>query len=114
MSKKSEIGFATWCSKRKVSFMSVPFTRMRSRGSNKRYRRLDVMKNEFGGNILFEFLRNTIIYSLLLGGAVKSITTSIPRYRNHISSLKTQGYTKTGYTRKPILVAMMKKTEKVF
>ncbi|KAI8990885.1 hypothetical protein BDF20DRAFT_810947 [Mycotypha africana] len=75
MNKKSEVAFATWCSKRKVSFMGEPFTRKRSTGSNKRYRRLYVMKNEFRGNILFEFLRNTIIYSLLLEGVVKSITT---------------------------------------
>ncbi|KAG2229684.1 hypothetical protein INT48_007783 [Thamnidium elegans] len=61
MSKKSEIAFATWCSKRKVSFMGVPFTRKRSRGSNKRYRKLYVMKNEFRE------------------GIIKSITTSIPR-----------------------------------
>lgn len=78
----------------------VPFTRKRSRGSNKRYRRLYVMKNEFRGNILFEFLRNTIIYSLLLEGVVKSITTSIPRYQNYISSLKKQGCTIIGYARK--------------
>lgn len=52
------------------------------------------------GNILFEFLRNTIIYSLLLEGVVKSITTSIPLYQNHISSLKKQGCTIVGYARK--------------
>ncbi|KAI8875630.1 hypothetical protein K501DRAFT_233357, partial [Backusella circina FSU 941] len=102
MSKKSEIAFATWCSKRKVSFMGVPFTRKRSRGSNKRYRKLYVMKNEFRGNILLEFLRNTIIYSLLLEGIIKSITTSIPRYQNYISFLKKQGCTIIGYARKSI------------
>jgi len=100
MNKKSEIAFATWCSKRKVSFMGEPFTTKRSRGLNKRYRRLYVMKNEFRGNILFEFLKNTIIYSLLLEGVVKSITTSIPLYQNHLSSLKKQGCTIVGYARK--------------
>ncbi|EPB83454.1 hypothetical protein HMPREF1544_09782 [Mucor circinelloides 1006PhL] len=30
MNKKSEIAFATWCSKRKVSFMGEPFTRKRT------------------------------------------------------------------------------------
>ncbi|KAI8067027.1 uncharacterized protein B0P05DRAFT_208143 [Gilbertella persicaria] len=35
-----------------------------------------------------------------LEGVVKSITTSIPRYQNHISSLKKQGCTIIGYARK--------------
>ncbi|CAO3611411.1 unnamed protein product [Mucor hiemalis] len=34
MNKKSEIAFATWCSKRKVGFIDQPFTRKRSKGSN--------------------------------------------------------------------------------
>lgn len=38
-------------------------------------------------------------HSLLLEGVVKSITTSIPRYQNHISSLEKQGCTITGYAR---------------
>lgn len=80
MSKKSEIAFATWWSKRRFNLMGVPFTRKRSRGSNKRFRKLYVIKNEFRGNILLAFLRNTIIYSLLLEGILEVITTSIPRY----------------------------------
>ncbi|CEP08393.1 hypothetical protein [Parasitella parasitica] len=79
MNKKSEVAFATWCSKTKVSYLGEPFTRKRSTGSNKRYRRLYVMKNEFREN------------------AVKSIITSIPRYQNYISSLKKQGCTIIGY-----------------
>lgn len=55
MSKKSEIAFVAWCSKRKIDFIGVPFTRKRSRGSNKRYRKLYVMKNEFRGNTLLTF-----------------------------------------------------------
>lgn len=30
MGKKPEIAFATWCSKRKVNFMDIPFTRKRN------------------------------------------------------------------------------------
>lgn len=57
MSKKSETAFATWCSKRKVNFMDMPFTRKRSKESNRRYRKLYVMKNEYRGNILLILLK---------------------------------------------------------
>lgn len=102
MSKKSEIAFASWCSKRKVDFIGMPYTRKRRRGSNLRFRKLYVMKNEFRGNTLLEFPRNTITYSLLIEGIIKSITTSIPCYQNYISSLKNQGCSIIGYARKSI------------
>jgi hypothetical protein len=57
MNKMSEIAFATWCSKRKVNYMNVPFTRKRTRDSNKRYRKLYVMKYEYRGNILLILLK---------------------------------------------------------
>ncbi|KAI7896737.1 uncharacterized protein EV154DRAFT_490691 [Mucor mucedo] len=84
MSKKSEIGFASWCSKRKVNFIGMPHTRKRRRGLNLRFRTLYVMKHEFRENI------------------IKSITTAIPHYQNHISSLKKQGYSIIGYARKSV------------
>lgn len=52
MSMKSEIGFASWCSKRKVNFIGMPYTRKRRRGLNLRFRTLYVMKHEFRGNTL--------------------------------------------------------------
>lgn len=52
INKKSEIGFASWCSKRKVEFMNVPITRKRVMDSNKRFRNLYVMKTEYRGNKL--------------------------------------------------------------
>ncbi|KAG0806776.1 hypothetical protein G6F16_010999 [Rhizopus arrhizus] len=78
MSKKSEVAFATWCSRRKVNFIGVPFTRKRSRETNKRCRKLYVMKNEFRE------------------GIIETIATSIPRYQNYINSLKKQGRTIIG------------------
>ncbi|KAI8636077.1 hypothetical protein BD408DRAFT_356353 [Parasitella parasitica] len=60
------------------------------------------MKNEFRGDKLLEFPRNTITYSLLIEGIIKSITTSIPHYQNYISSLKNQDCSIIGYARKSI------------
>ncbi|KAL0089121.1 hypothetical protein F4703DRAFT_1791418 [Phycomyces blakesleeanus] len=82
MNKKSEIAFATWCSKRKVSFMDVQFTRKRSREANRRYRKVYVMNNEHRDNL------------------IKNIVTSIPRYQTHINSLKNQECTIIGYARR--------------
>lgn len=68
MSKKSEVAFASWCSKRKINFMDVPFTRKRDRGSNKRYRELYVMKNEYRGNVplVFFFKKNIHVFLFIL------------------------------------------------
>ncbi|KAG2190613.1 hypothetical protein INT47_009245 [Mucor saturninus] len=69
MSKKSEIGFASWCSKRKVNFISAPHTRKRHRGLNLRLRTLYVMKHEFRGNtVVIELIYryNSIINSFFL------------------------------------------------
>ncbi|CEG70464.1 hypothetical protein RMATCC62417_06357 [Rhizopus microsporus] len=95
MSKKSEIGFASWCSKRKVNFIGMPYTRKRRRGLNLRFRTLYVMKHEFRE------------------GIIKSITTAIPHYQNYISSLKNKDTASLAMLGSP-LVSMMTIIEKVF
>lgn len=102
MCKKSEMAFASWCYTRKVNYISMPFIRKRRRGSNIRFRKLYVMKDEFRGSTLLEFPRKIITYSLLIDGIIKSITTSIPRYQHYIGSLKNQGCRIIGYARKSI------------
>jgi hypothetical protein len=64
MNSKSELAFATWCSKKKINFMNAPIIRKRQRGANSRYRELYVLKDEYIGDIsLVLFAKITVMFA---------------------------------------------------
>jgi hypothetical protein len=107
MGNKSQVAFATWCQKKGVQFIKLPFNRKRNRGDDNikhRYREVYVMKEEYLGNTsltIFELTKLTfILFIFSIDNVVDAIVKYVPEYQSFMYNLKDEGYDITGYIRK--------------